>query len=184
MINTQKNKPNYTTWRVIGLGLILSIPYGYFSIQTPTPSTVSLIYPVVISLTLLVIINIAMKKWLPKIAFSQGEMLSLYTMLSLSIAYAGHDVMQVLAPIIGHAFWFATPENEWQSLFFRYLPKWLVVDNISVLKGLYEGEDSIYNWYYIKTWITPVFLVVNVFIRFSYHNARDKYHYKKTMGGA
>lgn len=157
MINAQKNRTNYATWRIIGLGLILSIPYGYFSIQTPTPSTVSLIYPVVISLTLLIIINIIMKRWFPKVAFSQGEMLSLYTMLSLSIAYAGHDVMQVLAPILGHAFWFATPENEWQSLFFRYLPRWLVVDNISVLKGLYEGESSIYNWYYIKTWITPVF---------------------------
>lgn len=157
MNSLQKIKSNYTTWRVIGIGLILSIPCGYFSIQTPTPSTVSLIYPVIISLTLLVIINIMMKRWFPKSAFSQSEMLSLYTMLSLSIAYAGHDVMQVLAPILGHAFWFATPENEWQSLFFRYLPKWLVVDNLSVLKGLYEGESSIYNWYYIKTWITPVF---------------------------
>ncbi|MGQ9609232.1 MAG: DUF6785 family protein [bacterium] len=157
MSSIQKIKSNYTTWRVIGIGLILSIPCGYFSIQTPTPSTVSLIYPVIISLTLLVIINIMMKRWFPKSAFSQGEMLSLYNMLSLSIAYAGHDVMQVLAPILGHAFWFATPENEWQSLFFRYLPKWLVVDNLSVLKGLYEGESSIYNWYYIKTWITPVF---------------------------
>ncbi len=144
-------------WRVIILGLILAIPYGYFSIQTPTPSTVSLIYPVVMLITILVIFNIALKKWLPVLSFSQGELLTLYTMLSIAIAIAGHDVMQVLASVLGHAFWFATPENEWSSLFFRYLPRWLVVDDMKVLKGLYEGESSIYNWYYIKTWLKPVF---------------------------
>ncbi|MEK7400112.1 MAG: DUF6785 family protein [Candidatus Poribacteria bacterium] len=144
-------------WRVIIIGLILAIPYGYFSIQTPTPSTVSLIYPVIIILTLFVFLNLSLKKWLPKFSFSQGELLTLYTMASLAIAIAGHDVMQVLAPILGHAFWFATPENEWESLFFRYLPQWLVVDDMKILRGLYEGQSSIYNLHYIKIWLTPVF---------------------------
>lgn len=153
----ENQKTNNIRWRVIILGLLLAIPHGYFSIQTPTPSTVSLIYPVVIVLTLLVFINIALKKWIPKLSFSQGELLALYTMLSIAVGIAGHDVMQVLAPILGHAFWFATPENEWSSLFFRYLPHWLVVDNMKVLTGLYEGDSSIYNWNFIKTWFTPVF---------------------------
>jgi len=154
---TTDQKTNKIRWGVIFLGLILTIPYGYFSIQTPTPSTVSLMYPVVIALTLLVSLNLLLKRWLSKLSFSQGELLTLYTMLSLAIGMAGHDVMQVLAPILGHAFWFATPENEWESLFFRYLPQWLVVDDMKILRGLYEGQSSIYNWHYIKTWLTPVF---------------------------
>lgn len=151
------SRPNHTTWRAIALGLLLSIPHSYFSIQTPTPSTVSLIYPVIINLTLLVVLNLALKRWLSRLAFSQGELLTIYTMLSLAVAISGHDVMHVLAPLLGHAFWFATPENEWSSLFFRYLPRWLVVDDMRVLEGLYEGNDSFYNWLYIKTWLTPVF---------------------------
>jgi len=151
------SRPDHATWRIVILGLLLSIPYGYFSIQTPTPSTVSLIYPAIITITLLAVLNLVLKRWFPKIAFSQGELLTIYTMLSLAIAFAGHDVMQVLAPILGHAFWFATPENEWNSLFFRYLPGWLVVDDMGVLKGLYEGESSLYHWYYIRAWLRPVF---------------------------
>jgi len=151
------SRPDSIRWRVIILGLLLAVLFGYFSIQTPTPSTVSLMYPAVIMLTLLVVINLSLKRWLPRIAFSQGELLALYTMLSLAIGIAGHDVMQVLAPILSHAFWFATPENEWKSLFFQYLPGWLVVDDMSVLKGLYDGESSIYRWDYIHTWLTPVF---------------------------
>jgi uncharacterized membrane protein len=69
---------NRIRWRVIILGLLLTIPYGYFSIQTPTPSTVSLVYPVVMILTLLVLLNIALKKWINTLSFSQGELLTLY----------------------------------------------------------------------------------------------------------
>ncbi len=151
------SRPNHTTWRAIALGLLLAIPHGYFSMQTPTPSTVSLIYPVIINLTLLVVLNLALKRWLSRLAFSQGELLTIYTMLSLAVGIAGNDVMRVMAPILGHAFWFATPENEWQSLFFRYLPRWLVVDDVRVLERLYEGDSSFYDWRYVRAWLVPVF---------------------------
>ena len=172
------SRTNHATWRAIVLGLLLAIPHGYFSIQTPTPSTVSLIYPAVMSLTLLVALNLALKRWLSRIAFSEGELLTIYTMLSISVAIAGLDFAQVTSHIIGHAFWAATPENEWSSLFFRYLPRWLVVDDKRILKGIYEGNSSMYQWEYIRKWFTPIFwwstllfalmitmLGVNIFIR-------------------
>ena len=148
---------NHVTWRSIVLGLLLSVPHGYFSIQTPTPTTVSLIYTSVLTLLLLVAINLLIKRWLPKAVLTQGELLTIYTMLSLSVAIAGHDMLQVLAPVLGHPFWFATPENEWSSLFFRHLPRWLVVDDLQVLKGLYHGESTLYHIPYLKAWLTPVF---------------------------
>ena len=148
---------NHVTWRSIILGLLLSVPHGYFSIQTPTPTTVSLIYTAVLTLLLLVAINLLIKRWLPKAVLTQGELLTIYTMLSLSVAIAGHDMLQVLAPVLGHPFWFATPENEWSSLFFRYLPRWLVVDDLQVLKGLYHGESTLYHTPYLQAWLTPVF---------------------------
>ncbi|MBI1929266.1 hypothetical protein HYR99_34100 [Candidatus Poribacteria bacterium] len=153
-----KDKSNsHVTWRSIILGLLLSVPHGYFSIQTPTPTTVSLIYTVVLTILLLVGVNLLIKRWLPRVALTQGELVTLYTMLSIAVAIPGHDVLQVLAPILGHAFWFATPENEWSSLFFRYLPRWLVVDDPQVLKGLYQGESTLYFAPYLKAWLTPVF---------------------------
>ena len=151
------SRPNHTTWRAIALGLLLAIPYGYFSIQTYTPTTLSLIYPAVLTLIILVALNLVLKRWIPRFTFSQGELLTIYTMLSLAVGIAGTDFVQILAPILGHAFWAATPENEWQSLFFQYLPRWLVVDDVRVLEGVYEGNSSLYDWEYIRAWLTPVF---------------------------
>ncbi|MCH8289829.1 OPT/YSL family transporter [Candidatus Poribacteria bacterium] len=153
----KNNSSNRVTWRSIIFGVVLSIPHGYFSIQTPTPTTVSLIYTVVLTILFLVAINLLIKRWLPKAALTQGELLTIYTMLSLSVAIAGHDMLQVLAPVLGHAFWFSTPENEWSSLFFRYLPRWLVVDDTHILKELYQGESTFYFTPYLKAWLAPVF---------------------------
>ena len=150
-------KINHVTWRSIIIGLFLSIPHSFFSIQTPTPTTVSLIYTAVLTLAFLVIINLLIRIWRPNTTLTQGELLTIYTMLSLSVAISGHDMLQVLAPILGHAFWFATPENEWSTLFFRYLPRWLVIEDLQVLKGLYQGESTLYFASHMKAWITPVF---------------------------
>ncbi len=51
---------------------------------------------------LLVLLNPALKSWLSLFAFSQGELVTIYMMLFLAVGIAGH------------AFWSATPENEWQ----------------------------------------------------------------------
>jgi len=154
-INYIKNKKAVTI-RAIIISLIL-IPFNnYFSIQTPTPTTVSLIYTVIFNIFFITLINLLIKHFLPKFAFSQGEILTIYVMLSLSTIIAGHDMMQVLGPILGHAFWFATPENEWKTLFFNHLPEWLTVSNREVLRGHYESGFSFYETRYIKGWLEPV----------------------------
>jgi len=57
---------------------------------------------------------------------------------------------------MGHAFWFATAENEWQDLFWSHIPKWLVVSDKSVLKGYYYGESSLYKTENLFGWLIPV----------------------------
>ncbi|MBC7328502.1 hypothetical protein H5T87_10410 [bacterium] len=62
----------------------------------------------------------------------------------------------VLISCLPHPFWFATPENKWEELFFDYLPKWLMVPNKEVLKGYYLGWSSFYqgsNW---LGWLPPI----------------------------
>lgn len=154
-----------TTWRAIALGLLLAVPHGYFSIQTPTPTTVSLIYTVVLTLIPLLALNALLRGRGRAPALTRADLLTIYSMLSISVAVAGHDVMQVLAPVLGHAFWFATPENQWAALFHHRLPDWLVVKDVAVLRGLYEGESTLYSWERVRAWLTPVawwsaFLVV------------------------
>ena len=70
----------------------------------------------------------------------QGELLTIYVILSISSAIAGHDMMQTLVPVIPNGFWFATLENEWQQLFWRYLPNWMTLSDLSVLQDFYDGK--------------------------------------------
>ena len=59
-------------------------------------------------------------------------------------------MIQRLFPLIGHAFYFAAPENEWQELFHRYVPHWLVVTDKSVLAGYYKDRGTFYdNTFYV-----------------------------------
>ena len=116
----------------------------------------SLFPNVIFSLLLLTLLNLLLKRYLPKFALSQGELLVIYTMMCLASALCGTDMLQVLIPIMSYAFWFATPENEWSILFHKYIPKWLSVDDKGVLIGYYEGSSSFFTAGQIKAWLMPV----------------------------
>ena len=78
-------------------------------------------------------------------------------MLSIASSLAGHDVLRVLIPMIPHAFWFATPENEWAELFHRYIPDWIAVKDKDFLVEYYRGESTFYIWEHISGWLTSTF---------------------------
>jgi len=110
---------------------------------------------VFITMALTLISNLG-RRLFAKSLLNEDEILTIYIMLSISTGVAGTDMIQVLIPILGHAFWFATPENEWESLFFPYLPRWLTVSDKAILKGFYEGQSTLYNIENIKAWIVPL----------------------------
>ena len=142
------------------------------------PTTMSIFFNAVFILFALTCLNLAARKWLPRWAFSQGELLTIYVMLNLASAMCATDMIQVLMPMLGHAFWFASPENEWAELFWRYLPRWLIVSDKSVLTDYYNGESTFYEAYKIKAWLSPalwwtgffcallfVMLCINIIVR-------------------
>ncbi|MBM3238637.1 hypothetical protein FJZ31_20265 [Candidatus Poribacteria bacterium] len=150
------------TLRAVMLGLAL-IPINLYFIMNnhiywnALPTTISLFFNVIISIFVLTTLNLPLQKYMPKYALSQGELLTIYIMLSVASAIAGHDMMQTVVPTIPHAFWFATPENEWKELFWRYLPRWLVADDLRGLRDYYRGESSFYLAEHVKTWLRPIF---------------------------
>ena len=78
-------------------------------------------------------------------------------------------MMEILVSTLGHAFWFATPENDWKDLFWRYIPSWLAVSDKGVLSGYYEGDSTLYTKQHLLGWLTPVmnwfaFLFVMLFV--------------------
>lgn len=149
-------KRNTITLRAIILSFLLIIPNSYISVQTPTATAMSLVYPVIFNLLFLLLINLLLKRLIPKYALTQTELLTVYIVLSLTTIVSGLDMVQVLVPLLGHAFYYSTPENEWIDLFGKYLPKWLTVDNIDVLEGYYKGNSTFHTKTHIKAWIQPI----------------------------
>ena len=108
------------------------------------PTTISLLFNAVFCLFVLSSLNLLVGKLKPRFAFSQAEFLAVYVMICLASAIAGHGFMQMLVPIMAYPFWFATPENEWREIFWRYIPRWLTIDDMKALEGYYKGESTLY----------------------------------------
>ena len=126
----------------------------------------------------LMLVNGLIERFWPKSALGRNELLVIYIMLATTTAVIAHDNMVSLMGLFTHAFWFATPENEWQQIIQPHLPKWLVMDQIEITRPFYEGEVNFLSRRYLAHWIIPIiswtsivslifFLLVftNVFLR-------------------
>ncbi len=114
-------------------------------------------YNVVFVVFVLTLLNLAIKRTARFHLFTDSELLTIYILLSTACAFPSITLMTILVTTLGHAFWFASPENEWKQLFWDYLPKWLLVDDEKVLAGYYIGESSLSNLESLKAWIVPTF---------------------------
>jgi len=162
MSNKSKNNSSVVTFRAVAIGLAL-IPINiYLVVQLESvwtmqyPTTMSIFFNAVFFLFLLTTLSSLAKRFLKVKGLSQGELLTIYVLLSIAISGSAVDFTQVQICTLGHAFWFATPENEWRELFFRYLPDWLTVSDEKVLTGYYRGESSFYIAEHIRGWLEPM----------------------------
>jgi hypothetical protein len=161
--------------RPIIIGIILGILNCYWIVMaeamwfTVHITVISLLFNAVFIIFLVTLYNQLMRKYLPKFSMSNSEILIIYVMMNMSSSMAAHGFMQLLIPIIGHAFWYATPENDWASLFHRYLPTWLTVQDKNALRDHYAGDSTLYTIEHLKIWLVPVlfwtgFIFVFVFM--------------------
>ena len=132
------------------------------------PVTISLFFNVIFSLFVIIGFNQLLKHIFPRMSLTQSELVIIYLMLSIASGITGHDMLEILVPMLGHAFRFVTPENEWQQLFLPFLPEWLTVNNKQLLQGYYEGDLPLYTYDTLLGWATPIlwwtaFIAVLVF---------------------
>lgn len=152
------------TLRAVMIGIILIPANAYWItkseviLATTHATTLSLFFNVIFMIFFLSMINMFIKKVIPRYALSSAELLTIYCMLCMATSLLGWDMMQILVPLMGYGTWFATPENEWRELFWEYMPKPLIVDDRSVIRGYYEGESNLYNAEILSAWIKPILL--------------------------
>ncbi len=142
------------------------------------PTTISLFYSCVFNLVILILVNKLLRAYIPRWAFSQGELITVYVMLNIGAALVGHDSIQILVSLMPFTARFATPENNWNELFAKDLPNWLVVKGRVCSKNIFYSGGNFYDPHNYIPWIVPVlywsafiivllgmFLCINVLLR-------------------
>jgi len=155
--------PHGVTWRAVLIGALLLPPnaafilHGYIWGQS-RPATVSLFFNVIATLLVLVVLNALVRRIRPRWAMRQGELLTIYAMLSVGSAVCGLDQIQTMVPVIAHPFWHATAENDWQNLFLQDMPEWLTVTDPDGLWAYYDSHAPLFATPYWRPWVRPALL--------------------------
>ena len=104
------------------------------------------------------LLNLLLGKIKKSLALRPAEMLIIYMMLAVATGAAGHDTVEMLTQVVGYPFWFASPENEWEDLFYNDLPRWLMVENKNILEGFYKYNENFYEDDVFRAWLRPLLL--------------------------
>ena len=122
-------KSGGVTWKAVVITLVL-IPFNFYWIIAGEVGLVGYalntyavpFYNVVFVVFSFTIINLV-SQYITRIRIlTNAELLTIYILLSTACAFPSITLMTILVTTIGHAFWFATPENEWKQLFWDHLP--------------------------------------------------------------
>ncbi|MBI3910635.1 MAG: hypothetical protein HY320_06850 [Armatimonadetes bacterium] len=156
------------SWRAILIGLIL-IPFNTWWViyvegirHWNHATAMSLFWNTVFCLLILVLLNLLLKRYLPRWAFNQGELLTIYVMITLATALAGHDTLQLGYPATYYPF--ANQEVvKSKTHFVDYFPKHLTIRDEAIWKSLNYGGDTFYRSEYLRAWL-PVVLWWSAFI--------------------
>lgn len=169
-------RPRRWPWRGFVVGLALLPPNSMwvfymesFSGRGPYVSTISLFFNVVFIVTLVALGNAVVRRLRPGLALNRVELIIVYVILTIGTSIMGHDMLQVLLPVMTVGYWFANPQNRWEAMLDNSTPSWLVVSDKQVLYGYYNGSTTLYQRSVLLAWLPPVlwwtgFIVVLVFV--------------------
>lgn len=149
-------------WRGVVLAVVLAPLHTYWLINleivrgTGFSSTISLFFNVILTLCVLLLLNVPLRRLCPRWALTRAELITVYTMLSMVTAICAIDFGEPLLCLIPYAAWHATPENHWDQLFMGDLPSDWTVSDPTALKGFYEGGMSLYRPDVLAVWAKPI----------------------------
>ena len=156
---TAQRSERGVTFRAVALGSLL-IPFNAYSVVRlekvlfgPYPSTISLFANVIFVLFVLAGLNSLLARFAPRFTFSQGELLTLYTMLAISTGLAGLDGVGAINQTMAHGGWFGAARH-WD--FLGAFPRWLTISDSDALKGHFLGASTLYRAETLRAWLVPV----------------------------
>ena len=158
---SEKTTTGVVTPKAVVVGLILVVVNAYWvgvasELWYAVYTLVSPFSNAIFTLAVLITLNVCLTRFARPLAFTAGELLLIYIMVTMVSTISGHAMMAILMGTLAHPYWFATPENEWAQLFWQHIPFWITVSNTEWLRGYYEGESTIFTADHLQAWLVPV----------------------------
>jgi len=103
-------------------------------------------------------INVALRRLAPRLGMTRREVLVSYLIMLVAAGIPSFGLTEYLLPTLAGVFYFETPENQWQSLFFRHIPQWFVPVDLRSYPGVASSVQD--NWVYgvyalLPRWLHP-----------------------------
>ncbi|MCD6351783.1 MAG: hypothetical protein J7M26_06660 [Armatimonadetes bacterium] len=78
-----------------------------------------------------------------------------YTMMLVGSGIPSFQLTEYLFPTLSGVTYYATPENKWAELFYKYIPSWMVPQDAGAMRAFYEGlrPGQPLPW---QPWVVPV----------------------------
>jgi hypothetical protein len=109
---------------------------------------------VVCLLFVLALLNIALRRWLPRYVLRPAEFAVIYAVSTIAASIAGQDEVQFLLPMWMYPFRAAQDTNA--SPFRAYIAQWLTVRSSNVVEPYYSGHVSFWQPYLLRAWLVPL----------------------------
>lgn len=101
-------------------------------------------------------LNAAIRRIAPRLVLEPPELVVIYIMLVMSCTVATHDFIINLMSMMAWPAWIAGPQNQWDTLMFPHLPKWLFAWDRDLLKGYFNGNGTLYDPLVLRMWLAPL----------------------------
>jgi len=148
------------TFRAVVAGIIgtaflaIATPVSDLLVQGTWIAACHLPIGVVFVFVLLVVgINVPLKKL--GVSFTNPELIVIYCMMLIPAGIPSLGLSAYLIPILASPSYYATVENEWATLFYQYIPRWISPTNYKAMRHFYEGQPGGLNipW---GVWVQPL----------------------------
>ena len=98
--------------------------------------------PFFVLTVLALVVNSVLRFLHPKLALSSQELVVIWCLMIAAAGIPSSGMMRDALSAFAAYNYFATPENEWRSLFFQYIPEWRVVRDEIAITSFYEGLSA------------------------------------------
>jgi hypothetical protein len=135
----------------VGLLAPYAIVFNYYWIGFNPSSPAAIFFLFVLTFVANAIVGLLSRHF----ELSKADLVLIYCMLLMAVTVPTWGLMFFLVGTIVYPFYYATPENQYDSLFFDHIPTWMVPQDMGAIKAYYEGlpQGASIPW---EAWVEPM----------------------------